>query len=235
MMRRRRNVWRVRFLPPTPYGSDPAPAGWTFLIVTVLWYFVVETATGRTTFGLLRAGALYPPLVESGQWFRLLSTMFVHVSLWHILVNMISLWTLFVLEQAVTTPVFIVIYVLSGAVGSLLTLPISPDQVSAGASGAIFGLFGAMLMLAFLGLFPPYVRNQLLMVLAVNVVIDVMNLGSIGWMAHLGGLVTGMGVTYVFAKSVRNPRVWTVLAWICSLACGFSLVWDLATPLPLSW
>jgi len=234
MMWRRRRVWRVRFLPPTPYG-DPAPAGWIFLLVTVLWYLIVETITGRSTFGLLRAGALYPPLVEHGQWFRVLSTMFVHVSLWHILVNMISLWTLFVVEQALSTPVFIALYVISGAVGSLLTLPISPDQVSAGASGAIFGLFGAMLALALMGMFPPYVRNQLLMVLVVNVVIDIMNLGTIGWMAHLGGLATGMALTYGFAKWLRNPRFWTVLAWICSLACGISLAWDLATPLPLSW
>ncbi|GLG01490.1 rhomboid family intramembrane serine protease [Alicyclobacillus hesperidum subsp. aegles] len=213
-------------------GGDPVPAGWTFLVLNVAWYVLVESATGRSATGLLRAGAMLPPLVQQGQWFRILSAMFVHVSPLHILVNMISLWTLFIVERLLTTPFFIVLYVISGAIGNLLSMPFLPNAVSGGASGAIFGLFGAMLALALMGQFPPFVRNQLLIVLAVNVVIDISNLGTIGWIAHLGGMISGALLTLIFVRYVRNRRFWIGVSVVCCIATAVSLIYALVTPLP---
>ncbi|EJY54641.1 Rhomboid family protein [Alicyclobacillus hesperidum URH17-3-68] len=111
-------------------------------------------------------------------------------------------------------------------------MPFLPNAVSGGASGAIFGLFGAMLALALMGQFPPFVRNQLLIVLAVNVVIDISNLGTIGWIAHLGGMISGALLTLIFVRYVRNRPFWIGVSVVCCIATAVSLIYALVTPLP---
>ncbi|WP_083511441.1 rhomboid family intramembrane serine protease [Alicyclobacillus acidiphilus] len=202
------------------------------IAANVLWFVIVENVTGYSASGLLRAGAMYAPLVYHGQWFRIISAMFVHVTIMHLLVNMISLWTLGVVEEILTASSMIVIYAVSGMVGNILGLFLASNIVSAGASGAIFGLFGAMLELAMLKVLPGVVRNQLLILLAVNVVLDISNLGSIDWLAHLGGLVCGALLTVLYVKRMRNPMVWKMGAIVATCLACLSLLLALFTPLP---
>lgn len=170
--------------------------------------------------------------VTHGQWYRLLSALFVHFSITHILVNMISLWTLTVVETLVGSNVLLVIYLLSGLVGNVLSLYfIGPFVVSAGASGAIFGLFGSMLAMSFLRILPPVVRNQLLIILAINVVLDITN-HNIDWLAHLGGMIAGTLLTLIYTRVFRRPFVWKIVAWILVAVTALCLLIALFTALP---
>lgn len=212
-------------------SSGRWPATWIIIGLNIFWFLIVESVSGRNVAGLARAGAMVNYFVSHGQLFRLFSAMFVHVTITHLLVNMISLWTLIVVESLMGTNVFLVLFLVSGVIGNLLSLAFGP-VVSAGASGAIFGLFGAMLALAFMRILPKVVRNQLLFMLAINVVLDVTHVG-IDWLAHLGGMVAGILLTILYVKGKRKATAWRASAIVLVVLTAISLVVALFTPLPL--
>jgi membrane associated rhomboid family serine protease len=148
--------------------------------------------------------ALIPAAVHHGQWYRLFTAPFLHASIEHILLNMVTL-------AIVGSPVeaelgkgrFIVLYLLSalgGSVGSYLLS--SPNELGVGASGAIFGLMGAYVVLA---------RRRgwdvgtILALILVNLVFSFAYPG-IDWRAHLGGLITGAVVTLGLVRSADARR-----------------------------
>ena len=99
-----------------------------------------------TAESLVRWGANFAPKTVNGEWWRLFSSMFLHVGIVHLLFNMWVLWQAGPLvERLFGNTAFLVLYVLSGLAGSLASLARSSLVVSAGASGAIFGVFGALL------------------------------------------------------------------------------------------
>lgn len=170
--------------------------------------FVLTLVTGA---GLARGGdsqiydrlALVPPLVADGEWYRLITSMFLHFGFLHIAFNM---WALLViggpLEQLLGRTRFVVLYFLSGVGGSVLSFAFGPlNQIAAGASGAIFGLFAAM-----------YVVNRqrgletgpIVGLIAINLVIS-FTFPGIDWRGHLGGLITGAAVAFAFARAPRGP------------------------------
>ena len=128
-------------------GVSPATAVLTALI---LGNFVLEVAgSGGTALlapggkVLLRAGALYSPFVADGQWWRLLTCVFVHIGLIHILFNVYAFLSVSsFLEAEIGTARFLSLFLLAGLGGSTASYLFHPGVVSAGASGAIFGLIG---------------------------------------------------------------------------------------------
>src|SRR5947209_17311859 len=99
------------------------------------------SAMKPTPLQLLRWGADFGPLTLAGQPWRMLSSAFVHIGLFHILLNMVSLLFLGSLAEAIyKRTAYLLIYVLSGAVASLASLSAYPVTASAGASGAILGV-----------------------------------------------------------------------------------------------
>jgi membrane associated rhomboid family serine protease len=148
--------------------------------------------------------ALIPAEVAGGEWYRLFSSMFLHFGFLHIAFNM---WALLViggpLEQLLGRVRFVVLYVLSGLGGSVLSFSTGPLLVkAAGASGAIFGLFAAM-----------YVVNRqrgletgpIVGLIAINLVIS-FTFSGIDWRGHVGGLITGAVVAAVLAFAPRGPQ-----------------------------
>jgi rhomboid protease GluP len=94
---------------------------------------------------VLQWGAEYGPLVFAGQWWRLFTAMFLHFGILHLALNMWCLWQLGFLAEFLFGRVrFLVLYILSGLGGAALSLLVHPTVVSAGASGAIFGLAGGV-------------------------------------------------------------------------------------------
>lgn len=181
---------------------------------------------------MVKSGALVGELVSQGEWYRLCSALFVHVTTLHLLVNMFSLWSLMVVEKLLGRAVWLVLYLLSGIVGNLFSCLLLPgNDASAGASGAIFGLFGAMLALALLRILPGVVRNQLLLILAVNVVLDVSN-HDIDWLAHLGGMLTGILLTIGYVKALRKPLLWRTSAFVLCILTAVCLIFTLFMPIP---
>ena len=146
---------------------------------------------------LLRWGANFGPLTLTGQWWRVLSSMFLHIGVFHLAVNMWCLWTFGkVAERLCGTLPFLVFYLASGFGGALASLWWNPMVVSAGASGALFGIGGALaafFYFARLPVHPEAMKEELGSVasfLGYNVYYGLTSTG-IDNAAHLGGLFVG--------------------------------------------
>jgi membrane associated rhomboid family serine protease len=142
--------------------------------------------------------------VADGEYYRLLTSAFLHAGVFHVLLNMLALAQLGpVLEAALGRLRFIALYVLSALGGSVLSYLLSdPLQLGVGASGAIFGLFGAYYVVE--RRFGRDTRS-IVTLLAINLVIT-FAIPIIDWRAHLGGLVTGAVLAAAFAYAPRGPQ-----------------------------
>jgi membrane associated rhomboid family serine protease len=143
--------------------------------------------------------------VAEGQWYRMLTSMFLHANPMHIIFNMLSLWWVGgPLEAALGRARYITLYFVSGLAGSALTyLLAAPTQPSLGASGAIYGLFGAT---AVLMRRLNYDMRPLIGLLVVNLIITFNPGFNIAWQAHIGGLVGGVVVGYAMVHAPRERR-----------------------------
>ena len=149
-------------------------------------------------------GGTWAPGVADGAYWQLITSAFTHIEVWHIGFNMLALWYLGPqLEQAIGRARFLALYLLSGLAGSVVVLWLaSPTTSTLGASGAVFGLMGALLVIAL------KVRanvQTLLAWLAMNVVFTFTGSG-ISWQGHLGGLLGGMAVAAIVVHAPRENR-----------------------------
>ncbi len=156
----------------------------------------------------VRWGSNFGPRTISGEWWRLGTSMFVHFGVIHVLLNM---WVLYaygaLAERLYGSAHFLALYVLAGLTGSLASVWWNPEVNSAGASGAIFGVFGGLL--AFLvqrkNRVPVSImvehRNSMLLFLGYNLLFGFVHPG-IDNAAHLGGLVGGFLLGLVLARPV---------------------------------
>ncbi|MFD5718323.1 MULTISPECIES: rhomboid family intramembrane serine protease [Streptomyces] len=144
--------------------------------------------------------------VAEGQWYRMLTSMFLHEpsNFMHIVFNMLSLWWLGgPLEAALGRARYLALYFISGLAGSALCyLLAAPNQPSLGASGAIFGLFGAT---AVLMRRLNYDMRPVIALLVINLIFT-FGWSGIAWQAHIGGLVAGVVVGYAMVHAPRERR-----------------------------
>ncbi|MGW6486865.1 rhomboid family intramembrane serine protease [Streptomyces sp. NPDC055056] len=142
--------------------------------------------------------------VAEGQWYRMLTSMFLHGSPTHIIFNMLTLWWIGgPLEAALGRARYISLYFISGLAGSALCyLLTAPNQPSLGASGAIYGLFGATAVLM------RRLNSDMRPIIALLVInlIFTFGWGGIAWQAHIGGLVAGVVVGYAMVHAPRERR-----------------------------
>jgi len=196
------------------------------IIAVTLLLFVLQLIPGLgVTNALLYAGAYSYP-VDFEPW-RMLTSVFVHSTgfIFHVLLNMYTLWIFGqILERMLGRGRFLVLYLLSGLAGSLGVLFLADPYVAVvGASGAIFGLMGAFLVIQRkLG----GNATQLLILLGINLVIGFLPGVTIAWQAHVGGLVGGaiIGLIFVQTRS-RNQRVLqlVLLGGFAAVLVGLSL------------
>ncbi|WP_406143414.1 rhomboid family intramembrane serine protease [Streptomyces anulatus] len=152
--------------------------------------------------------------VAEGQWYRLVTSMFLHQEVVHIGFNMLGLWWLGgQLEAALGRSRYLALYLLSGLAGSALTYLIAaPNQGSLGASGAVYGLFGAT---AVLMRRMNYDMRPVLVLLAINMVFT-FTWGGIAWEAHVGGLIAGVVIAIGMVHAPRERRT-AVQVGACAL------------------
>ncbi|MGV4888337.1 rhomboid family intramembrane serine protease [Streptomyces viridosporus] len=143
--------------------------------------------------------------VADGEWYRLFTSMFTHEAIWHIAFNMLGLWWLGgPLEQALGRARYLALYLISGLAGSALTyLLASGTTATLGASGAIFGLFGAM---AVLMRRLDYDMRPIIALLVINLIFTFSPGFNIAWQAHIGGLVAGVVIGYAMVHAPRERR-----------------------------
>jgi rhomboid protease GluP len=140
-------------------------------------------------------------VIENGWYWQLFTSMFVHVNIEHIVGNMLFL-LIFGLraEEMFDAKEYLIVYLLSGLAGNLLTLLFGLDMLSAGASGCIFGMFGATII---------YIRRavgqSIIGALAFAFLLLIFSMGvGVNVLAHLGGLVIGLLIGYLLAAKRKE-------------------------------
>ncbi|MBM7097339.1 rhomboid family intramembrane serine protease [Bacillus sp. H-16] len=178
----------------------------TFLLLAaILGMFALVEREGSSTDirTLIKFGAKFNPLIHDGEWWRFFSAMFLHIGFLHLFMNSLALFYLGgAVERIFGTGRFIIIYAVAGLSGSVASFAFN-EQVSAGASGAIFGCFGALL---YFGLKH---KRLFFRTMGMNVIVILIINLSLGFLvpmidngAHIGGLVGGF-----FASAIVNlPR-----------------------------
>ena len=145
---------------------------------------------------------LYGPLVHHGDWWRLITAMFLHASIVHIAFNMLALWWIGApVEQYLGRTRFLGLYFVAGLAGSAGALVASPTVPVVGASGAIFGILGAMLILEWQA--TGRLGGNAMTLIVINLVIGFAYNGAGGNISiggHVGGLIGGILATLAFAR-----------------------------------
>lgn len=177
------------------------------IILYIITAIMSKNILDINAYVLLYMGGNYGALVSHGQVWRLLTCAFLHGGIVHIFCNMYALYALGPQIEILFGRVkYIIIYLLSAIGGSLLSYKFSPSSLSIGASGAIFGLFGAMVVfvLKYKDKIPKKVLNNLFGVIILNLLIG-FNLQGIDNFAHIGGLLVGALVAFLFLmQKTRN-------------------------------
>ena len=200
-----------------------------FLSMLLLRGFDYESVQAVYDFGGVLGDEIQ---VDPSQSWRLLAAMFVHVGLQHFILNMVTLYFIGrIAEDLFGSKAFLALYVLSGLMGNLFVLVFSPEVVAAGASTALFGIFGAIVSLRFIAR-SPYIRylgQRYTSLILINLLFSFMP--GISLAGHLGGLVGGGILAFVFPvygeqDSVKKSWRWgavvlytagAILLYTCAL------------------
>jgi membrane associated rhomboid family serine protease len=184
-------------------SATSAQADYTATITLIVINIIAFTLTAVDD-SILSRFAFWGGAVEAGEPHRVLTSMFLHAGLIHLGFNMYALY-LFgrELEAVLGHWWFLVVYFVGGLAGNGLFAVLEPDGVAVGASGAVFGLFGAMFALALARRATPIgnaMFRQLGVLLGINLAIGFLVPG-IAWQAHLGGLLAGFLMGWVFDRT----------------------------------
>ncbi len=186
-------------------GSTPAIVTKVLIAINVAVYFVgVGQGVGINQPGgrLFADGWLYGPSVANGDWWRLITSAFLHANLLHIIFNMLALWWFgAAVETALGRWRFLALYAVGGLAGSAGALLATPTAVTVGASGAIFGILGSMLIIEYqqTGSFSGNALTLIAVNLAFTFAVPNISIGG-----HLGGLVGGILGTLALSRFGRG-------------------------------
>jgi membrane associated rhomboid family serine protease len=194
--------------------ATDAPVVTYAIIALCVLVFIAEVFTGTSLLGsgggAVYQNLAYAPVFTVVQPWRIVTTLFTHASLIHIAFNMFSLFILGrQIEPMIGRARFALLFLLSGIGGSVGVLLFAPEIAVVGASGAIFGMFGAYFVIArHLGAN----ATQLIIVIAINLGIGFIVPG-IAWQAHVGGLIIGalVGLVYVRTRSRKRRPIQVLL------------------------
>lgn len=181
------------------------------MVINVLVFFLLSLR-GNTESGyfMLQYGAMYEPLVTEGhEYYRLITSLFLHFGIQHLLNNMVMLGALgYQLENEIGRIKFLLIYFISGIGGNLCSLywNVSHGEqvISAGASGAIFGLMGALLYIVAVnrGRLGRLSGRGMLIMVALSLYFGLTSSG-VDNSAHIGGLICGILITVLLYRRKR--------------------------------
>lgn len=195
----------------------------TYIImaICIILFILMELSGGSTNSQtLLKYGANLDMLVKNGEYYRLFTCIFLHIGIMHLLCNMYSLYIIGrEVENLFGKIKYIIIFILSGIFGSIMSLAFTHNTISAGASGAIFGLLGALLYFGmhyrtYLG---EAIKRSIIPIIVVNLIIGFFAEG-IDLAAHIGGLVGGILLAMMVGvpdksktKDIINGTILTII------------------------
>ncbi|HKH51961.1 MAG TPA: rhomboid family intramembrane serine protease [Mycobacterium sp.] len=205
------------------YGAKPVI---TYALIAInVVMFLLESVSP----GLKSELVLFAPAVADGDLYRLVTSAFMHYGVAHLLFNMYALWVIGPpLEKWLGGLRFTALYALSALGGSVLVYLLSSlGAATAGASGAVFGLFGASFVVGKrLNLDTRWVIGLIAINLAFTFVIPLLGGQQISWQGHIGGLVTGAAITVAYAYAPRERRTLIQVSATVGLIVLFAaLIW----------
>lgn len=195
----------------------------TYIImaVCIILFILMELSGGSTNSQiLLKYGANLDILVKNGEYYRLFTCIFLHIGIMHLICNMYSLYAIGREVESLFGKVkYIIIFILSGIFGSIMSIAFTHNTISAGASGAIFGLLGALLYFGinyrtYLG---EAIKRTIIPIIVVNLIIGFFAEG-IDLAAYIGGLVGGVLVSMMVGipdksktRDIVNGTILTII------------------------
>lgn len=183
------------------------PISALLILLNVSFFIVISFNGGSTNLtALLKYGAFHAPYVADGEFYRIVSYMFLHIGIEHFLFNMFSLYVFAaVLEKILGKVKYLAVYLLSGIGSGLTIFFFSPESIVAGASGAIFGVFGSFLVMAIRNhsKFDSNSKKIFLTILAVNIV-STFIFSNVSIAGHIGGLISGIIVSIPLIKREKQ-------------------------------
>jgi membrane associated rhomboid family serine protease len=178
----------------------------------------------------ITSALIYSPALTATQPYRMLTSVFIHESILHVGLNMYSLWLVGpALESALGRIRYLALFIIAGFGGSVAVLLLAPysEQVL-GASGAIFGVFGAFFIVARrLG----GNSGTILGVIVINLVIGFIPGLGVAWQAHVGGLVAGAAVAFVFLETRPRRLRWLQVTLTVAIAVVLVVITAVAVAL----
>jgi membrane associated rhomboid family serine protease len=180
----------------------------TLIVLNVAVYALTAIQAANPVYNslsrLFRELSLVPGYVHDGEWWRVLTSGFLHIGPIHLLVNMLALWMLGRdLELVLGRGRFLALYFVSMLGGAAAVMLLNaPDEQVAGASGAVFGLMGALVIVLRRLRMP---AGQVFGLIAINVIIS-FTLPGISWQGHLGGLVVGAAAAAALVYAPARNR-----------------------------
>ncbi|OLS41692.1 rhomboid family intramembrane serine protease [Bacillus sp. MRMR6] len=197
---------------------------YVFIVIQVVMFLLLETQGGSTnTSTLIKFGAKFNPYIYEGEWWRFLVPIFLHIGFFHLAMNTMALYFLGTAVERIFGNVrFLFIYLFAGVIGFIASFIFS-SNVSAGASGAIFGCFGALLYfcLIYPKLFFRTMGPSVIMVLIFNLIFG-FSISSIDNAGHLGGLAGG----FLAAGVTHFPKKKKLILQMIFLAFTAILIWS---------
>lgn len=203
------------------------------LTITLFMYFVLSINGGsENTITLIQYGAKVNELIYLGEWWRLVTPMFLHIGFSHLVLNSLIIYFLGAeVEMIIGHLRYFILYLMSGVLGNLASFALN-NSVSAGASTAIFGVFASTIVLA--KLYPYHTGIQLLSrnyltLIILNVVFGIFSTGTDN-AGHIGGLLGGYLMMYALSSrnALNNPKKKRLIyalayavAFILFLAIGY--------------
>ena len=179
----------------------------TYIIIAICIIMFVVSEFGIDTMMLVKYGANVGSLVKNGDVYRLVTYMFLHGGIFHMFFNMYSLYIVGPkIEDFFGKWKYFFIYMVSGITGGLLSIALNGEVISVGASGAIFGLFGALLYFgySYRGYIGTIIRSQILPIVVYNLLIGFFIPGIDMW-GHVGGLIGGIISAYMLG-TIENKK-----------------------------
>ena len=172
------------------------------IVLNVMMGIVVAASGGFTIANLYSWGALWPPAVTyQNEWYRLVTSMLLHGNVFHLLMNMyVLVYIGGFMERFIGSLRYIALYVIAGITASLAVVYLGNSNViTVGASGSIFGIMGALFLMTFIqkDALPGPIIYQIRLLTLINLGITAF-IPEISIFGHLGGLVTGMIIFYIF-------------------------------------
>ncbi len=173
------------------------------LLANLIMFFIVALSGGFTSVNLIKFGGLVPNLVNQGEYWRILTSMFLHASFWHFFFNSFFLYYIGgSVEKILGSTKYAILYIISGiGSGIAVWLFSDPNIPTIGASGALYGIMAALFLMTYIrsSWFHPRTIRSIRFMVAINLFITFASMisdGSISVWGHAGGFLVGLVVVY---------------------------------------